>query len=89
MREASEESGIGGLVLLPGPVDVDVHRFVAPPEPVHLHLDVRWLALAPPDARPVANAESLELRWFTLDELAAFEEPGMRRLAAAARTLSV
>ena len=87
LREATEESGIDGLHLLPGPVDLDVHRVHPPGEPPHLHLDVRYIAVAAAGAVPVANHESHELRWFTLDEVAALPETGMRRLAAAARTL--
>lgn len=64
LREAGEESGIPGLgVLLPA-IDVDIHEI--PPrgaEPAHLHLDLRYVVIAPPDARPVGNRESRELRW--------------------------
>jgi hypothetical protein len=69
LQEATEESGIEGLVLGGAPVDVDVHRVEPPGEPAHLHLDVRWVAVAPDGARPEANAESIELRWFTLAEI--------------------
>jgi 8-oxo-dGTP pyrophosphatase MutT (NUDIX family) len=67
-REAVEESGIETLRLV-GPVDLDVHRVDPPGEQAHLHLDVRYAALAPPGARAIANQESLELRWFEPDRL--------------------
>ena len=37
----------------------------APPHGPHLHLDVRYLVVAPPDAVPAGNHESLDLRWAT------------------------
>lgn len=89
-REAFEESGIAGLVLANGgaPVDLDVHEVRPPLEPPHLHLDVRFVALAPAGCVATGNPESHELRWVDLDELAStHEELGMRRLAAAARSL--
>ena len=89
LKEAYEESGIDGLVLAAGgaPVDLDVHEVRPPGEAQHLHLDVRFVALAPGGCVPIANDESHELRWFPLLELAGHEEPGMRRLADAARSL--
>jgi hypothetical protein len=57
-------------VVSEAPVDVDVHLFVAPGEPSHLHHDVRYVAVAPDDAVEVGNEESLAVRWFTLGEIA-------------------
>ncbi|GAB2626026.1 NUDIX hydrolase [Streptomyces capparidis] len=60
LREASEESGIEGLTLLPGgPVALDRHL-----TPCAWHLDVQYAAVAPPGAVEAVSAESLELRWF-------------------------
>jgi 8-oxo-dGTP pyrophosphatase MutT (NUDIX family) len=90
LREAFEESGIAGLVLANDgrPVDLDVHEVRPPDEPPHLHLDVRFVAVAPEGSVAAANDESHELRWVALAALAeTHEEPGMRRLAAAARSL--
>jgi 8-oxo-dGTP pyrophosphatase MutT (NUDIX family) len=85
LREVAEESGLADARLTGGPVDLDVHRVEPPGELAHLHLDVRFVAVVPPEAVPVANHESRELRWFPLVELAhGADEPGMRRLAAAA-----
>ncbi|MGH2684031.1 MAG: NUDIX hydrolase, partial [Actinomycetota bacterium] len=82
LREAFEESGIGGLRLEPGPADVDVHRVQPPGEAAHLHFDVRYVAVAPEGAVEVANEESLELRWFTLAEIeASIDDPSTLRLA--------
>jgi len=82
LREATEESGIAGLRLEPGPADVDVHRVQPPGEHAHVHFDVRYVALAPPGAVEQPNEESLEVRWFTLAEIeAAIDDPSTLRLA--------
>jgi len=73
LREASEESGIAGLALVPiaGRVrvlDLDAHEIPARgAEPAHVHWDVRFLVAAPPDAAIVVSDESLALRWFPAD----------------------
>ncbi|GAA2072179.1 NUDIX hydrolase [Streptomyces albiaxialis] len=59
LREASEESGITGLRLLPGgPVRLDRHH-----TPCAWHLDVQYAALAPEGATETISDESLDLRW--------------------------
>lgn len=74
-REAAEETGIAGLrVALPA-IDVDVHRVEPPGGAAHLHLDVRFLVVAPPGALEQANHESLALRWVTEADLDSLEPP--------------
>lgn len=88
-REAVEESGIDDLVLLPGPVDLDVHALDCPKGRPNRHLDVRWLAVAPADAVAKPSDESPHLRWFPLDAPPAdTDESTLRlvRLAMAATT---
>jgi len=82
LREATEETGIDGLrVVLPA-VDLDIHEVRPPAEAPHLHLDVRFVVLAPPGAAVVGNHESEELRWVTRAELPALgADPGLLRLA--------
>ena len=47
-------------------MDFDVHAIPARPgEPEHLHLDVRYLAVAPEAARESLSEESLALEWLT------------------------
>jgi 8-oxo-dGTP pyrophosphatase MutT (NUDIX family) len=89
LREATEESGIDGLVIAGDgePIDLDVHLVSPPNERPHLHLDVRFVVEAPPGADPVVNHESRAMRWVPLAELEQNAEPGMRRLARAARSL--
>jgi 8-oxo-dGTP pyrophosphatase MutT (NUDIX family) len=87
LREAIEETGIDGLRIDPVPIDVDVH-VIPHPHPggqgSHLHLDVRFLVIAPPEAVERGNHESEALRWVTFDELAGLGvDAGTVRLAEA------
>src|SRR5690242_10918756 len=68
LREATEESGIAGLALEPTPIHLDVHPVVCSGGP-SLHYDVRFAAVAPPDAVESVSAESAALGWFAPDEL--------------------
>lgn len=70
LREASEETGIEGLRVLTPAVDLDIHAVRPPKEPPHLHLDVRFVVLAPAGAEVVGNHESEALRWVRREELA-------------------
>lgn len=93
LREAHEETGIAALTLHPSaprPLDVDVHEIPARgDEPAHLHLDLRYLVLAPRKATLARSpAESEDLRWFDWAELPALDlDPGLRRALGKARTL--
>ena len=82
LREATEETGIEGLAVLLPAVDVDIHRIPALGDmESHLHLDLRFVVLAPEGATPHKNHESEELRWVTPQELAELtDEPGLVRL---------
>lgn len=73
LREATEESGISGLVLHPTPIGLDWHptrcrdtsRELGPSS----HLDFEYVAVAPPGAEHLRSDESLDLAWFELDAL--------------------
>ena len=83
LREATEESGIDGLTLLPGgPVRLDRHL-----TPCAWHLDVQYAALAPRGAVAVISEESLDLRWFGYDEVAGVADASVRHLVARTRAL--
>ncbi|MBU6215862.1 MAG: NUDIX hydrolase [Acidobacteria bacterium] len=87
LREATEETGIDGLRVVTPAIDLDVHA-VDHGDPLgrHLHLDLRFLVLAPAGSRPVGNHESEALRWVDPADLAGLvDEVGILRLAAAAR----
>jgi 8-oxo-dGTP pyrophosphatase MutT (NUDIX family) len=82
-REASEESGISGLVVASArPFDLDIHEIPAfEGEPPHKHYDVRYVLIAPEAAEIRISFESNELRWFTGEELKGCSlDPGLRRL---------
>jgi len=70
LREATEESGLTGLVLDPVPVQLSEHAvpFCGPSGDVH-HLDVRFLAVAPDGADHAVSDESLDVRWWPVDAL--------------------
>jgi len=85
LREATEETGIQGLRVLVPAVDLDLHD-VDHGDALgeHIHMDLRFVVLAPPEAVPVGNHESQDLKWVTLEELESLaDEPGLKRLAAA------
>ncbi|MCG8458707.1 MAG: NUDIX hydrolase, partial [Holophagales bacterium] len=82
LREAEEESGIEGLGVVPAVFDLDIHEIPARPgEPAHLHLDTRFLVIAPEGAEPQKNHESRDLRWFFLQEaLTTADDPSLSRM---------
>ena len=87
LREAEEETGIDGLRVLTPAVDLDVHLFhnATRVEPDHLHLDVRYLMVAPAGAVARGNEESEGLRWLALDDVASLDvDAGTLRMARAA-----
>ena len=87
LREAQEESGLSRLqVLSPAIFDVDVHWI---PErgkghelvPGHWHYDVRFLLGADSSSSLQLNPEVTALRWVGLNEVKAWDEPSLRRMA--------
>ncbi|RCV50492.1 NUDIX hydrolase [Marinitenerispora sediminis] len=83
LREATEESGIPGLRLLPSPVRLDRHR--VPCGGGSWHLDVQYAAIAPAGAPLTRVAEeSDDLGWFPVDALPEPSDDACRALAAAA-----
>lgn len=79
LREAREESGMSDFAPIPvgdasGLFDLDVHLIPARVgEPAHEHHDVRFLLRASPAQALVRSEESIDLRWFWPDELAALD----------------
>jgi len=73
LREAVEESGVPDLRLDQVPVQLSEHAvpFCGPDGDVH-HLDVRFVAIAPAEARHEVSEESLDVRWWPV---AALPEP--------------
>jgi 8-oxo-dGTP pyrophosphatase MutT (NUDIX family) len=68
-REAEEEIGIMGLEVCEPAIDLDIHAIPERgDEPAHLHLDVRFLVLAPAGSAPTINHESFDAQWVTVDD---------------------
>lgn len=85
LREAVEESGIADLGLDPVPAQLDVHAVpFCDTRGTVQHLDVRYVALAAIGARQVTSEESLDVRWWPVDDLPELE-PSMLELIDLAR----
>lgn len=82
LREAIEETGINDLWIVEPAVDVDIHRVDPPYEDPHLHVDLRFVVIAPPGAVPLGNRESEDIRWVSMQELGDYGlDAGTMRLA--------
>jgi 8-oxo-dGTP pyrophosphatase MutT (NUDIX family) len=64
LREATEESGMDGLRILPEPVRLDVHPITCSLGQPTRHFDVVFAVRAPRGATPVRSTESVDLRWW-------------------------
>jgi 8-oxo-dGTP pyrophosphatase MutT (NUDIX family) len=84
LREATEESGLAGLLVEAEPLQLSRHpvEFCDPRGPVQ-HLDVRFLAVPGSGTTPEVSVESLDVRWWPVDALPT-EEPDMVELVALA-----
>ena len=81
-REAEEETGLAGLEMSPEPILLSRHR--APCAVADTHLDVQFLATAPPDGEPVVSEESHDVRWFPVTDLPRELALGVEHSVAAA-----
>ena len=84
LREATEESGLGGLALDPVPVHLDAHEVAFCGGPGTRHLDVRFLAVARTAEEVRVSAESAELAWWPVDALPT-TEPSLHELVRLGR----
>ena len=84
LREATEESGIDGLVVEAEPLHLSRHEvaFCDPRGPVD-HLDVRFVARVGSEVTPVATEESLEVRWWPVEALPTEESDMLEMIALA------
>jgi 8-oxo-dGTP pyrophosphatase MutT (NUDIX family) len=88
LREAAEETGLAGLVLLaPGPARLDRHPAPCRPD-VRDHLDVQYVARAAAQAATVASAESLDVAWWPVTALPETADGAVRALVARAVELA-
>ena len=85
LREATEESGLSGLIVNAEPLHLSQHpvEFCDPRGTVQ-HLDVRFLAQLGADVEPVVSEESLDVRWWPVDALPT-DEPDMVQMIRLAR----
>lgn len=84
LREATEESGLDGLVVDREIFDLDRHFIpTRGPELGHWHYDVRFVVRATRSEDYVVSSESLALAWRDVRELAAdpATEPSLARMA--------
>lgn len=84
VRETLEETGLQAAPVVGGIFDVDAHRIPARrTEPAHVHYDIRFLLEADDGAEVVVSAESHDVRWVSLDEVAALNtDESVLRLVA-------
>lgn len=73
LREATEESGLDGLLLDPDPVHLDAHVVPFCGGPGTRHLDVRFLAVAAAPHKVRLSVESADLAWWPVDGLPSSE----------------
>lgn len=85
LREATEESGMGGLWIAPNPIQLDVHAITCSLGVPTRHFDVRFAVVAPAGARPVMSQESDDLRWWPVDALPKRVDPLLARSVVLAR----
>jgi 8-oxo-dGTP pyrophosphatase MutT (NUDIX family) len=87
-REAREESGVAGLEVAPELAHLDRHALLAPGfGRCREHLDLRYAGVAPDEVGYAVSEESLDVRWWPLDDLPAESAGEIRPLADAARRL--
>lgn len=84
LREATEESGITGLRIDPDLAAIHVHPVTCSLGVPTRHLDLQFLAYAPAGAQPAISEESLDLRWWPIDDVPT-EDAGLAQLVAAVR----
>ncbi len=85
LREATEESGIDGLMIDSGLAALHVHPVTCSLGVPTRHLDMQFIVRAAEGAEITCSNESLDLKWWPLDALPQDCDFGLTQLAAAAR----
>jgi 8-oxo-dGTP pyrophosphatase MutT (NUDIX family) len=73
-REAREESGVSDITALPEIAQLDRHLLVGDFGTCREHLDIRFAAVTPRSSRSAVSMESIDVRWWPVDNL----PPGTR-----------
>ncbi len=81
LREATEESGIAGLLIDPEPVRLDVHPITCSGGVPTRHLDVQFQIIAPPGASTVRSHESDDLRFWPISGLPELDDSVLALIA--------
>ena len=83
IREVKEESGLTSSPLSLDIFDVDVHQVPEYlEEPAHLHYDIRFLLVADEHQSLLRTAESIDLMWIKVENIANFtQEESVLRMA--------
>lgn len=77
LREATEETGIAGLRILPGIAQLDRHALADAFGRCREHLDVRYAAIAPHGSQPVVSSESDAVAWWSLADFPEQTDPAL------------
>jgi 8-oxo-dGTP pyrophosphatase MutT (NUDIX family) len=85
LREATEESGIDDLRIDPDLAAIHVHPITCSLGVPTRHLDLQFVAHAPAEAQIVLSDESLDLRWWPIDDLPPGTDAAVAQLVALAR----
>lgn len=87
LREATEESGVTGLRIEPELAAIHVHPVTCSLGVPTRHLDLQFVAHAPPGARIAISDESDDLRWWPADALPEGADDALAFLVGQARRL--
>jgi 8-oxo-dGTP pyrophosphatase MutT (NUDIX family) len=82
MREAAEESGLEGLTIDPEPALLSRHEVLCSGAPT-FHLDVQFLILTEECTKPAFGVESIDVQWFSRDQLPDVDDSVTSLVAAA------
>jgi 8-oxo-dGTP pyrophosphatase MutT (NUDIX family) len=87
LREATEESGVSGLRMVPDLAAIHVHPVTCSLGVPTRHLDLQFVARAPAGAQIVISDESEDLRWWPVDALPPGTDYALAQLVSLARTM--
>jgi 8-oxo-dGTP pyrophosphatase MutT (NUDIX family) len=86
LREATEESGVTGLRIVPELAAIHVHPVTCSLGVPTRHLDLQFVAHAPAGAQIAISDESDDLQWWPADALPAGADHALTYLVARARS---